>query len=235
MQTTPPAAPEGEAAMLIPPPATGEPSSIKQTASTILMFAGLVLLGMTIWRMLRKSWRARQRGGRVTKYEEPGMTAQPRLRMAEIEQRAAKRDEIDGMMSDAEEIVRRLVAHLEAKSIQLEVLMDRAEACAERLERAAATMDSSVPIAGRGEFIGNGNSDIDGNGHGKQERGRGVAGDARHAASGDRGLSRGTQPLEREIGELADQGLTAVEIATRLQKPIGQVELVLALRRRTSA
>jgi hypothetical protein len=38
-------------------------------------------------------------------------------------------------------------------------------------------------------------------------------------------------PLHRKVYDLADQGLTPVDIARRIEKPTGQVELILALRR----
>lgn len=41
-----------------------------------------------------------------------------------------------------------------------------------------------------------------------------------------------TDPSHRQIHELADQGLGPIQIARTLNKPIGQVELVLALRNR---
>lgn len=44
------------------------------------------------------------------------------------------------------------------------------------------------------------------------------------------GAAMPTDPLTRRIYELADGGASAREIATRLDEPIGKVELILALR-----
>jgi hypothetical protein len=45
----------------------------------------------------------------------------------------------------------------------------------------------------------------------------------------------GIESAHREVYELADAGLTALEIATRLGQPTGQVELILNLRKGTVA
>lgn len=45
----------------------------------------------------------------------------------------------------------------------------------------------------------------------------------------------GVEPSHREIYDLADAGLSPVEIAQKLDKPTGQIELILNLRRGTVA
>lgn len=44
-------------------------------------------------------------------------------------------------------------------------------------------------------------------------------------------MDEGLEPLHREVVALAQQGLTPVEIAQRVHRPTGQVELILALSR----
>ena len=53
----------------------------------------------------------------------------------------------------------------------------------------------------------------------------------RHAAASRAAPGAGAgDPLSRSVHELADQGLSSVEIAQRLDEPVGKIELVLALR-----
>ncbi len=47
--------------------------------------------------------------------------------------------------------------------------------------------------------------------------------------------SYGADASHQEVYELADGGLSAVDIARKLDKPTGQVELILNLRRGTVA
>ena len=42
-------------------------------------------------------------------------------------------------------------------------------------------------------------------------------------------------PVSSEVYELADQGLTALEIAGELDEPTGKIELILALRQPAAA
>lgn len=53
-----------------------------------------------------------------------------------------------------------------------------------------------------------------------------------HSTPLPQGADPELDPSQRQIHELADQGLAPAQIARTLNKPIGQVELVLALRNR---
>lgn len=116
------------------------------------------------------------------------------------------RDRLERVMADAEELTRRLAAVLDNKAARLEVLIDQAD---ERMRQLEETLESS----------GDGRSG-------------GPAGDddepAAHAPPTPR-LS--ADPLHRRVYDLADQGVSPIEIARQIDRPTGQVELILALRR----
>lgn len=115
----------------------------------------------------------------------------------------ASHDRLERLMADAEELTRRLAAVLDNKAAKIEVLIEQADERLRALEGAAARPG---PAAGRGE-----------------------AADARDAQDAPAPLSM--DPLHRKVYDLADQGLTPVDIARKIDRPTGQVELILALRR----
>lgn len=132
--------------------------------------------------------------------------AEPSERIQQIRGDAAARAAIDGFSADAEELTRRLGAILDNKAARLELLIEEADQRLAALNKAGAasgvTTRAHEPAA---------------NGFQRREP------DAREAP---------IDPLHRRVCDLADDGLGPVEIAKRLDQPIGQVELILNLNRR---
>ncbi len=112
-------------------------------------------------------------------------------------------------MTDAEELTRRLAAVLDNRAAKIEILIEQADARLAALEAAEAR--APLPVRPR---------------EGVRRRGREGSVHAQESPA-----SLAMDPLHRKVYDLADQGLTPVDIARKIEKPTGQVELILALRR----
>ncbi len=131
----------------------------------------------------------------------------PEERIEEIRGEAARRGRASAEMAAAEteDIARRLAAVLDNKAAKLEILLDEADRRIAALE--AAQAGAREPA--------------------QAERVVDEA-DAGEGASNGRSFEPGDHdPVHR----LADEGVEPVEIAQRLGRPVGEVELILALRR----
>ena len=117
-------------------------------------------------------------------------------------------DRLERLMTDAEELTRRLAAVLENKAEKIEVLIEQADERLQALESAQADAEASPFVKPQAPQREGSTSD---------------ASDPPPPLSMD--------PLHRKVYDLADQGLTPVDIARQIDKPTGQVELILALRR----
>jgi len=112
---------------------------------------------------------------------------------------------VDPLHADLNELTERLAAQLDQR--------------AERIERLIAQADERIRTLANATAA-----------KGPQTRGL--------ERGSERGLSLSRMPDEvdpshRDVYDLADEGLTPVEIASRLERPTGQVELILNLRRGT--
>jgi hypothetical protein len=111
------------------------------------------------------------------------------------------------------EVDRELVADMKELTERLAEELDRKAA---RLEKLIAAADERVRRLEAGLV--------------RETRVVEVKPEARRRESGS-----GLESAHREVYELADAGLTALEIATKLGQPTGQVELILNLRKGTVA
>ncbi len=129
-----------------------------------------------------------------------------RERIEEVRSTMEGRERVERTMVDLQDLTRRLAAHLDNKAARLEKLLGEADQRIAQLER-----------------------------HGVQAPPR--QGDGSNAVVEVRpfesSASRtGSDPLSREVCDLADTGLSPVQIAQQLDEQIGKVELILALRSR---
>lgn len=120
------------------------------------------------------------------------------------------------VMRDSEELAQRLAIAMDARAERLEALIRQAD---DRLRRLDLARVAGAPL-GDGALI-------------EPRR----AEPARTAPAGPRpqvGSIEAEQadPVQRQVFDLADQGMPALDIARRLGQPTGQVELMLALRGR---
>lgn len=203
----------------------------------ILLIGGMVLIVFLVMRSLRRtSQKNRARSNAM---------GTPSERIAEIrEQAASSMEPSRKMMVDAEDIARRLGAALDNKAARLELLIEEADAKLDQLNRVLAngngrdtaeqaphsapqpqspsrTLDPSLLDRARVE------QDI-------EDRQSRVVG--RIEPESPKQSQRAPAPeisITDRIHELALAGKTSKEIASELRQPIGQVELIMNLRKRS--
>lgn len=170
-------------------------SVARENLSILLIALGSVMLMIVIFRMLRRS-SARQR-----RQPEP---AEARTASAAPASRGQSPERLERLMSDAEELTRRLAAHLENKAAQLDELLGQVDA---RTEELRSLLDNADRVSSAASSA--------------------LAPERPPEAE----VSSSADPMHRKVYELADQGLDPVDIARSVDRPTGQVELILALRR----
>jgi len=134
---------------------------------------------------------------------EPAPRAQPRPKPASPDTSA-----LDAVIRDTDELAERLAAAMDARAERLEGLIRDADDRIRRLELARTRLAPEPSFA-----------------HQSQPTQA-----ARLPQSHPGSLDSGADPVHSQVFALADQGLSALEIARRLGQPTGQVELILALR-----
>ena len=200
----------------------------------MLLMAGMVILVFLVMRALRRTSQANK--------ARANLMGTPSERIAQIHQRAEQSmGPSEKLMVDAEAMARRLGAILDNKAARLELLIEEADMKLDQLNRAMSradapmgrtpdeaadrpkppmrTLDPSVLDRARLE-------------QDQQERETRVAG---RIAPEQRQREEPEPPeisISDQIQELALQGKSSKEIASELEQPIGQVELILNLRRR---
>jgi len=168
-----------------------------------LLTFGVVILVMLMVRMLRRNLRKNA----------PMQAGTPRERIDRMRAEASARPPTETYQAEAEELTRRLAAILDNKAARIELLIEEADERLARLDRATLGVDVRTrPVEhDAGAF--------------RAQTSEPVAAPSMHSQPH-------ADPTQRQIYELADTGLNPVEIAQRLDQPIGQVELILNLRRR---
>ena len=133
-------------------------------------------------------------------------------------QHRGMRGDLETLMVEIEELSKRFATQLDAKSIELEQLLDQADQRIAQLER----LGHDTGEARVSSFNTNG-----GLGSSPAEREAGSSDDQASALAQE----AGDDPLARSVYELADQGSDASQIARQLNEHVGKIELILALRR----
>jgi len=162
---------------------------------------GLLLVGGVMLASL-VLMRAAWRSAAKNKAASRAPSNQPEERLETIRTDAAARAAIENFESDAEELTQRLSAVLDNKAARLELLIQDANSALERLTRGIAETERLPRMSGPAS-----------------EPERPTATPESHFAD----------PAHREICELADAGSSADEIAARLDRAVGEIELVLNL------
>jgi len=124
------------------------------------------------------------------------------------QQRQVERD-MQNLLVELSEMARQISAQLDTRAAKLEALIDDADKRIEQLRRLAAPARGGDVVAGSGSGDGR---------------------DQPEAAAKPAGEPPADERY-REVYELADAGMTAAEISRRLNRPQGEIELILALRR----
>lgn len=163
--------------------------------SDLVLLMGIALV--TTWMLMR--YRNRRR--------KSATTPTPLEQVERMRQQRGMRGDLEQLMVEIEQLSKRLGAHLDAKAIRLEKLLEEAD---QRIDE----LDKRVSVGGRDES--------------QQE-----VSDTSHIAQTPSAVNvaQSTQdPLAGSVYALADQGLEPAQIADQLGEFVGKVELILALR-----
>lgn len=182
--------------------ATPAPTSMSKLLPGALLAFGVLILVMISIRMLKRNLARNAVRKEGT----------PRERIDQLRAQARAISPVDTYEAEAEELTRRLSAIMDNKAARLELLIEEADERLARLDR--ASLGSGVQTRPMEHDAGAFRAS-------SPEPVRAAPAPERHV-----------DPTQRQIYELADSGLGPVEIAQRLDQPIGQVELILNLRRR---
>jgi len=160
-------------------------------------------------------------------------------RIASIHERAVSSiGPVERTMSDAEELARRLSATMENKAARLELLIEESERKLEELNRAIAQISRATPASPERAArplraidpsvldrarVEQDRAERNGHQHGQAASGAPTRTAETAAAPAD--------PVHRRVWALADDGMPTLEIARSLNQPVGQVELILNLRK----
>jgi hypothetical protein len=129
------------------------------------------------------------------------------LNMSLAQQRTVER-EMSNLLVELSQMARQVTAQLDTRSAKLELLMQQADQKIDELKRLSEAARPAAPSSGAGE----------------PAAGAHPVGTARSAPAPD--------PRHAEVYALADAGRSPQEIAQQLDRPRGEVELILALRPR---
>lgn len=174
-------------------------------------------------------------------------------RIAAIHERATSGiTPVERAMSDAEELARRLAATMENKAARLELLIEEADRKLEELNRAVAQTTRATPVStATADRNGRAVRTIDpallDRARVEQDRAERNGHTAYHEPTNAPATHAMPQtssaevkrpapnfpadPVHRRVWALADDGMPAMDIARSLNQPVGQVELILNLRK----
>ncbi len=158
------------------------------------------------------------------------------FQMSLAQQRVVER-EMSNLLVEYEEMIRRMTAQVDTCAAKLEMLIRDADEAAERLRAmtdavkegigpharevsSGRATDETRPPAGSGDFV---------NGAGPVAPSHAMR-DSPTGPTGPTGPTEEIDPRHIEIYRLSDDGKSVREIAEDLERPTGEIELILALR-----
>lgn len=124
--------------------------------------------------------------------------------------------QMETLLVELSEMARQITAQLDTRSAKLQALLAEAD---KRIAELQAEVSDASPRAKAAP-------------HGEQPLGTGFAEPLTPAAAGRDMPVRAESTRHREVYELADAGMTTAQIAQKLSRPGGEIELILALRPR---
>ena len=187
--------------------------------TTLLPMVGILLIILGSFMMLNK--RKRRQGKRLSAREQLERSKQEHQTRGDLEQ----------LMVELEQLTKRFSSQLDAKSMQLERLIDQADRRIEELRRlqgedTSAPIDDGAADVSRASDTSSWPSDP-----GIDATATAAAPQAEAAAAQRTPPAQPTDELTENVYRLADQGLDAAGIAHQLDEHIGKIELMLALRK----
>ena len=180
------------------------------SALHLLPLAGilLILTSLMMWR------RKRQLRG------DPCLTPQEELERNK--QLRGMRGDLEELMVEIEQLAKRLSTHLDAKTIELDMAVHRADEKIKALRQ--------LTEQGGGAPVNRNSSNVAAAGATSPTPAPPAA-----ATSSPQTDQHPVDPLARSVHQLADKGLAAAAIAQQLNEHIGKIELILALRQPSRA
>lgn len=186
----------------------------------LLLVGGLLLITMFFMsRMVKR----RKRG--------PASIVGPHEQLERLKQARGMRGDLEQLMVEIEQMAKRMGAHLDAKSMRIERLLDEADERIAKLEAleqhrtgdgsASSTASSSTPNNAAGQADASSTND---DSSASQLL---VTATTPSEPAVD---SLPDDPLARSVYKLADEGVDPHQIARQLDEHVGKVELILALR-----
>ncbi|RMH30486.1 MAG: hypothetical protein D6692_02235 [Planctomycetota bacterium] len=185
----------------------------------LMAFGVLVLMYLMMRRLIRR----------------PRPAAAPHeTRVQEIHDRAAASvTPVERAMAEAEQLARRLAATLDNKADRMDLLIQEADRKLEELNKAIAAVSRNTPVSTHDRPqrpVRTIDPSLMDRARIEQDRAERQP-EPRHEPRLTRETTDETNPIHRRVWALADDGMPPVEIARSLNQPIGQVELILNLRK----
>ncbi len=206
-----------------------------QSPNTLLVF-GVLLMVIMMFRLLRKKHKANAKRANAQ--------SSPADRIANIHTQAQSSMEPSRrVMVDAEEMARRLGATLDNKAARLELLIEEADQKLATLNRTLATSTPTQPTQPPPPTNPTRTIDptlldrarLEQDHAERQSRVAGRIEPTIQEPKPDQAPQLAPQPepqtIQSQVFTLADSGHTSTEIAHQLNQPVGQVELILNLRK----
>ncbi len=178
-------------------------SGANPTVLTDMLGGGLLAAGVLglVFIFVRKLRKNRQK-----QFE---MDLPPRERIDRLNSGASNTNDMHAVTARAQESVQTLITQLENKAVRIESLLDRAESRIAELESRFDTASDGLASQ-------------------REEQNTALPPAIAMSRSPD---APPADPLHARVHALADKGLNPVEIARQVDRPTGQIELILALRR----
>jgi len=158
---------------------------------------------ITLWLLMRYRSRRRQPQPRITPHEQ----------LEQMKQARGMRGDLEHLMVEIEQLAKRFSAQLDAKSIQLQQLLGQADQTISQLQQLLEQQQiGQVKAAG-------------------EHQDRVSLETGRDLFKAPVNPSGGTEDaLAKSVYQLADQGITPLDIARQLDEQVGKIELIIALR-----
>jgi len=165
---------------------------------------GVLLITMGMFMGIRK------------KRMKPGANVSARDHVDDLRQRQAVRGDLEQLMIEVEQLAKRFGTQLDAKTMQMEQLIDEANAVISKMQKLQEhrQADEAVPQP-----------------HTPDDSSPDLPAPPPHPPSPSPQASDPDSVLKQKVYDLNDRGCDPVEIARMLDEHVGKVELILALRK----
>lgn len=182
--------------------AEAEPTSAWQQMRPVVLIMGILFVGFFLWvATWRRVRRSQRRSQRSVKE-----------RLAEAVPGRVICSQIDELMAALADLSRQINGQIDTRLARLEILLQEADEAIAELAGPSGSESSTTQTAER--------------------TGQGAASESIKSLSEQfhqQGVSGADSPESREILAMVGEGLSAVQIAQRLNRPVGEIELILAL------